>query len=282
MTERPTASDDSSTVTTASTDGRRSLEQHDERPSAPIVETSDLTKRYGSTLALDHVSLSVEPGELVGLLGPNGAGKSTLIKILTTITAPTAGTATVAGVDVRERPTDVRNRISYIPQKTGVDDWLTGRKSLELFARFYRIPPNEVADRIAEALSLVDLADHADQKTSTYSGGMKRRLELASGLLHHPEVVILDEPTIGLDPRVRREVWDAIRTIQQHGVTIFLATHYLDEADELCDRVAIMNEGQVVTVDTPAALKQTMTGDGDHSLDDAFLHLTKPQEVVAR
>lgn len=282
MTKRPKASNNSPTASNLPIDGERSTDQSDERAPVPIVETIELTKRYGPTLALDHVSLSIDQGELVGLLGPNGAGKSTLIKILTTITAPTTGMATVAGFDVREHPTEVRKRISYIPQKTGVDDWLTGRQSLELFARFYRIPPSEVADRITEALTLVDLADHADQEARTYSGGMKRRLELASGLLHHPEVVIFDEPTLGLDPRIRREVWDAIRNIQRHGVTIFLATHYLDEADELCDRVAIMHEGQIVTVDTPTALKRTATGDGEHTLDDVFLHLTTPQEVLAR
>jgi ABC-2 type transport system ATP-binding protein len=242
----------------------------------PLVDGSNLTKKYGSTTALEAVSLSVEAGEAFGLLGPNGAGKSTLMKILATLTEPTAGRVTVDGIDVTERPDTVRSRVGYIPQETALDHWLTGRQVLLLFADMYKLPASERDHRIERVLDRVDLADRADERIDGYSGGMKRRLEIAAGLLHDPQLVVFDEPTLGLDPAMRRQTWEYVRELRTAGATVLLSTHYLDEAAELCDRVAVLADGQVAAVDSPDALKERH----DDSFGDAFETITAG-EVVA-
>ena len=246
----------------------------------PVIRVRDLRKRYGDTVALDGVSLTVEEGEIFGLLGPNGAGKSTLMKILTTITEPTSGSAAVNGIDVGESPSAVRKQIGYIPQYTALDEYLTGRQALRLFAKLYKAPADEIDERIDRALKTVDLADRSDDLIDTYSGGMKRRLEIATGLVHEPDVVIFDEPTLGLDPSVRHEMWEYILEIRQTGSTVLMATHYLTEADELCDRVAIIDDGRIRTVGRPDRLKsEASDGDGG-SLDQAFLEITELEPKV--
>lgn len=244
--------------------------------SNPIVSISNLTKRYGTTTALDGVSLSVENGEAFGLLGPNGAGKSTLMKVLATLTEPTSGRVVVDGVDVTTHPDAVRSRVGYIPQETALDHWLTGRQVLSLFADVYKVPAGERDERIERVLDRVDLLDRAGEKVDGYSGGMKRRLEIAAGLLHDPQVVIFDEPTLGLDPAMRRQTWEYVRELRADGATVILATHYLDEAAELCERVALLAEGEIAAVDSPAALSERH----DDSFGDAFETITRG-EVVA-
>lgn len=240
-----------------------------------LVVVSNLTKEYGDTTAVDDVSLSIDSGEIFGLLGPNGAGKTTIIKVLTTITPPTAGTAEVAGWDVTENSLTVRRLLDYVPQRIELDYWLSGRQTLELFGSFRDITPAELDQRIDMALDTVGLADHADERVESYSGGMRRRLEIASGLLHNPRLVILDEPTLGLDPTVRVEVWKYIERIKDEGTSILMATHYLDEADNLCDRVAIIDDGQVVTTGPPNRLKAE-DGSQDSTLYDIFRSTTGP------
>jgi ABC-2 type transport system ATP-binding protein len=242
----------------------------------PLVDVSNLTKKYGLTTALEAVSLSVEAAEAFGLLGPNGAGKSTLMKILATLTEPTAGRVTVDGIDVTERPDTVRSRVGYIPQETALDHWLTGRQVLSLFADMYKVPASERDHRIERVLDRVDLVDRADERIDGYSGGMKRRLEIAAGLLHDPQLVVFDEPTLGLDPAMRRQSWEYVRELRTAGATVILSTHYLDEAAELCDRVAVLADGQVAAVDSPDALKERH----DDSFGDAFKTITAG-EVVA-
>lgn len=238
-----------------------------------VIDISNVSKQYEEVRALDDLTLSIPKGEMFGILGPNGAGKSTLFKILTTVSQPTSGTARIAGYDVQENPRMVKEHISYIPQKTAVDDWQTGRQLLKLFATFYSVPSDEIDERCEEALDAVDLADAADRKIGTYSGGMKRRLEIATTLVNRPAVVLLDEPTLGLDPQMRRNLWEYVRQVQSEGATLLIATHYLDEADALCDRVAILDEGNLVTVDEPGALKQQVADPDDRTLDRAFLEL---------
>lgn len=242
----------------------------------PLVTVSNLTKQYGTTTALEDVSLTVERGEAFGLLGPNGAGKSTLMKVVATLTEPTAGTVTVDGIDVTDRPDDVRPRVGYIPQETALDHWLTGRQVLSLFADMYKVPPGERDQRIDRVLARVDLADRADERIDGYSGGMKRRLEIAAGLLHDPQLVIFDEPTLGLDPAMRRHTWEYVRELRSAGATVVISTHYLDEAAELCERVAVLADGNIAAVDTPTALKERH----DDSFEEAFETITAG-EVVA-
>lgn len=236
----------------------------------PIVEISNLWKRYGTTTALAGVSLTVDGGEAFGLLGPNGAGKTTLMKIVATLTEPTAGRVTVDGIAVTERPDDVRSRVGYIPQETALDHWLTGRQVLSLFADVYKVPAGQRDDRIEGVLDRVDLVDRADERIESYSGGMKRRIEIAAGLLHDPQLVVFDEPTLGLDPAMRRQTWEYVRELRAAGATVLLSTHYLDEAAQLCDRVAVLTDGRVAAVDSPAALKARH----DDSFGDAFETIT--------
>jgi len=230
---------------------------------APIVEVNNLVKVFnGSVRAVDGISFTVEEGEVFGFLGPNGAGKTTTISILTTLLRPTSGTAKVAGYDIVHQAREVRNVIGLVPQDLTVDDDLTGRENMILQGDLYGVPRQELLKRTEELLDLVGLSDAADRLVKTYSGGMRKRLELAEGLIHRPRVLFLDEPTLGLDIQTRAAIWEHIRTLQEtHNTTIFLTTHYLEEADSLCDRIAIIDHGKIVAMDTPEALKAGLGGD---------------------
>lgn len=229
------------------------------------INVVNLVKRYDATVAVDGVSFSIAEGELFGLLGPNGAGKTTIINILATLLHPTSGTAEVAGFSVAGDRDAVRRRIGIVFQDPALDVKLTGRENLEFHAMMYGLAKVERRERIGQVLDLVDLRDKADLLVETYSGGMKRRLEIARGLIQHPKVLFLDEPTLGLDAQTRRHIWDYIRRLNRDkGVTIILTTHYMDEADYLCGRVAIIDKGRIVAMDTPAHLKDTLGGDMVH------------------
>ena len=226
--------------------------------SLAAIETSGLTKRFGSFVAVDRLDLAIDR-EIFGLLGPNGSGKTTTVKMLTTLLAPTEGDATICGHSVTGNPLAVREQISYVPQDMAVDPKLTGRENVVFFAKVYGVPrPRETAD---EALAMMDLASRADDLVRTYSGGMRRRLELAQALVHDPEVLFLDEPTIGLDVAGRRRIWEHIIALKNRGMTVFVTTHYMDEADQACDRVGIIDYGRVVATGTPAALKASVCRD---------------------
>lgn len=222
----------------------------------PIIETHGITKRYKNLVAVDHIDLEINEGEIFGLLGPNGAGKTTLISMLATLVPPTEGTATVNGFDIVKRPGDVRKSIGMVFQTPSSDDILTGRENLYLHSLLYGIPPELRRRRVDEALELVDLKGRENDRVKTYSGGMKRRLEIARGLIHKPKILFLDEPTLGLDPQTREHIWEYIeRLANEEKVTILMTTHYMEEADSLCDRVAIIDHGQVIALDPPSALK---------------------------
>jgi len=225
-----------------------------------IIETSGLTKVFrGGITAVDNISFAVKEGEIFGFLGPNGAGKSTTIAMLTTLIAPTKGSAIVAGMDISKQPYKVRLAIGYVSQDMAVDDALTGYANLRIQAGFYHIPRNEAPARIAEVLKMVELQDRAKDKVETYSGGMRKRLDIACGLIHRPKLLFLDEPTLGLDIQTRREIWKYINRLREEtGMTIFLTTHYMDEADSLCDRIAIIDMGKINALDTPANLKSSL------------------------
>ncbi|MEM3737296.1 MAG: ATP-binding cassette domain-containing protein [Candidatus Bathyarchaeia archaeon] len=228
-----------------------------------VIEAEGLTKIYNKThFAVNHISFSVEDGEVFGFLGPNGAGKTTTIKMLTTLTKPTEGRASVCGVDVRSHPEKVRSLIGLVPQELTVDDDLTGVDNLMLQAKLYRLSGREAEARINELLDLVGLRDFARRVVKTYSGGMRKRLELIGGLIHRPRLLFLDEPTLGLDVQTRAIIWDYIHKLnREEGITIFLTTHYMDEADQLCDRIAIIDHGQIVKAGTPSELKDSLGGD---------------------
>jgi len=225
-----------------------------------IIEASGLTKVFpGNIRAVDDISFSVKEGEIFGFLGPNGAGKSTTISMLTTLISPTNGHATVAGMDISKNPYKVRLAIGYVSQDLAVDDALTGYANLRLQAGFYHLPKSEVSNRINEVLNMVELQDRSKDKVETYSGGMRKRLDIACGLIHRPKLLFLDEPTLGLDIQTRREIWKYINHLREEtGMTIFLTTHYMDEADSLCDRIAIIDMGKIKTLDTPANLKSSL------------------------
>ncbi len=233
------------------------------------IATHDLTREFDRVRAVDRVSLAVPAGMIFGLLGSNGAGKSTLIKMLTTLLPPTSGSARVAGHDVvREAPL-VRARIGYVPQLVSADGQLTGRENLRMSARLYGIPARERAPRIAEALRFMELEDAADRLVRGYSGGMIRRLEIAQALLHGPEVLFLDEPTVGLDPIARQAVWARLEELRARGTTaILLTTHDMEEAETLCDRIAILHHGQIQADGTLAALRAQF---GATRLEDIFI-----------
>jgi ABC-2 type transport system ATP-binding protein len=225
------------------------------------IEANGLTKRFGDLLAVDHVSFSVPEGELFGLLGPNGAGKTTLIRMLTTLTPLTEGSARVAGHALPEDPEGVRSAIGVIPQAPTSDPELTAEENLQIHAQIYGIPARERPELIRNLLEAVDLTRFAHALVGTYSGGMRRRMEIARGMLHSPRVLFLDEPTTGLDPVSRTNVWEMIQKLQrQSNLTILLTTHYMDEADKLCERIAIIDQGKIVALDTPARLKDSMAG----------------------
>jgi ABC-2 type transport system ATP-binding protein len=246
------------------------------------VETERLVKQYRSRTetvdAVRGVDLRVGIGEVFGFLGPNGAGKSTTVRMLTTLLSITSGTARVAGVDVSADPDGARRRIGVALQEAGLDPRQTGRELLVLQARLFGISAAHAARRAEELLELVDLVDASDRRIKGYSGGMKRRLDLASALVHEPEVLFLDEPTTGLDPASRLVVWDELRRINARGTTIFLTTQYLEEADQLCDRLAIIDGGLIVREGTPpqlkAELRQRRGLDADPTLDEVFLDAT--------
>jgi len=226
------------------------------------IETEEITKRFDDIVAVNKVSISVKPGELFGLLGPNGAGKTTLISMLSTIAEPTSGTAKVWGFDVEKESSQVRENIGMVFQGTTLDDRLTGRENLDLHGRLYGLDGKMRKKRIEEVLALVELTERADSIVKTYSGGMMRRLEIARGLMHHPHVLFLDEPTLGLDPQTRNHIWEYIKTLNKvERVTIVLTTHYMEEADHLCERIAIIDHGDIVALDTPEALKDRLGGD---------------------
>jgi len=222
------------------------------------IETFGLTKYYDKLCAVDHLSLSVN-NEIFALLGPNGSGKTTTVLMLTTLLRPTEGSAAICGHDVVREGEAVRKRLSYVPQDMAVDIKLTGRENVLLFARLYGIANPK--DKTDEVLAIMELSDRADDLIRTYSGGMRRRLELAQALVHEPEVLFLDEPTIGLDVAARKKIWEHIRMLRRNGMTIFVTTHYMDEADQFCDRVGIISRGAIAALDTPAALKAQLEKD---------------------
>ena len=226
-----------------------------------VIQASGLVKRYGELEAVKGIDLEVRAGEIFGFLGPNGAGKSTTISILCTLLSPTAGTARVAGIDVAYDPARVRQLIGLVFQDPSLDDQLTGRENLEFHAFIYSVPSSQRRQRIDEMLALVQLTDRASSQVKTYSGGMKRRLEIARGMLHQPQVLFLDEPTLGLDPQTRRSIWTHLNQLRSaKGVTIFMTTHYMDEA-EYCDRIAVIDQGKIVALGTPDELKAMVGGD---------------------
>ena len=223
------------------------------------IETKSLTKSFGDVTAVNNISLSVKNGEIFGFLGPNGAGKSTTIMILTTLLKPTSGQALISGFDVATNAKQVRQNIGYVQQETTVDEYLTGRENLLLQAKLNHIPKNEIDKRIDEILTLIELTDKQDKTVVTYSGGMRKRLDIAGGLLHRPKVLFLDEPTVGLDIQTRRKIWQYIKKIHdEFKMTIFLTTHYMEEADQLCDRIGIIDDGKIQVIDSPENLKKAM------------------------
>jgi ABC-2 type transport system ATP-binding protein len=238
------------------------------------IEVEGLRKTYaGGVEALRGVSFAVQPGEVFALLGPNGAGKSTTVRILTTLSSPTAGKARVAGFDVLRQPREVRRRIGAVAQASGVDLTATGRENLTLQGHLFRMPSAALRSRVDELLQLFQLEAAADRPAITYSGGMKRRLDVAMGLIHRPEVLFLDEPTTGLDPESRSVMWKEVRRLAREGLTLLLTTHYLEEADQLAQRIAIVDGGRVVAEGTPAELKKGPAGEAI-SLDEAYLRAT--------
>jgi len=237
------------------------------------ISTHALSRRFGDLLAVDNVSLTVLAGEIFGLIGSNGAGKSTLIKMLTTLLPPSSGTAAVAGFDIIAQAGKVRQSIGYVPQMLSADGALTGYENLLLSARLYVIPRRERAQRIAEALAMMNLTRDADRLVQQYSGGMIRRLEIAQSMLHRPKLLVMDEPTVGLDPLARHAVWADIRALREtHRMTMLITTHDMEEADELCDRIALMHHGRIEIIGAPAELKRQVGPEA--TLDDVFAHYT--------
>lgn len=223
------------------------------------VETRSLSKSFGAVTAVNDISFAVESGEIFGFLGPNGAGKSTTIMILTTLLKPTSGQALVFGFDVMTQPKQVRQSIGYVQQESTVDEYLTGRENLLLQARLNHIPKDQIDKRIDDVLELIELSDKQNDPVVTYSGGMRKRLDIAGGLLHRPKVLFLDEPTVGLDIQTRRKIWEYIKKIhKEFEMTIFLTTHYMEEADQLCDRIGIIDRGKIQVIDSPENMKNAM------------------------
>jgi ABC-2 type transport system ATP-binding protein len=226
------------------------------------IEAHGLRKVFGEIVAVDNISFAVEKGEIFGFLGPNGAGKTTTINMLTTLLKPTAGSARVWGYDIVDEPERVREVIGLAPQELTVDDELTGYENMMLHAALYHVPKEEARVRVKEILEFLELERFANKKVESYSGGMKKRLEIGCALIHEPKVLFLDEPTLGLDVQTRAAIWNYIRSlVREKGVTIFMTTHYMDEADNLCNRVAIIDYGRVKAIDTPSRLKSTIGGD---------------------
>jgi len=255
----------------------------------PVIETHGLRRTFKSgkrvVEAVAGVDLAVTPGEIFGFLGPNGAGKTTTLRMLATLLPPTEGTARVAGVDLRAQPDKVRELIGYVGQAGGADREITGRRELTFQGRLYGMSAVEASKRAGELIEKLELESCADRKVGTYSGGQKRRLDIGLGLVHEPQLLFLDEPTTGLDPQSRARVWDEVQLLHERGITVFLTTHYLDEADALCDRIAIIDYGKIVAEGTPEELKRAVAGDvvtlsvaGDRQ--QAALDLLKAQGFV--
>ncbi|MBD2447767.1 ABC transporter ATP-binding protein [Nostoc sp. FACHB-152] len=228
---------------------------------APAVLIQNLQKRYGTVEAVKDVSFEVEPGEIFGLLGPNGAGKTTTLRSLCTLTTPDAGKIEVSGVSVLDNPRLARQKLGYVAQEVAIDKVLTGKELLQLQAALYHIPGAVAKQRIEKVLDLLGLQEYANKKTGTYSGGLRKRLDLAAGLLHAPDVLVLDEPTVGLDIESRFVVWDFLRKLRASGTTVLITSHYLEEIDALADRVAIIDRGIVIATGTPSQLKDRVGGD---------------------
>lgn len=235
------------------------------------IDCRHLSHRYGNFIAVDDFTLQVAGGETVGLLGPNGAGKTTVVRVLTTLTPAQQGEVLIFGLDSRRDTMDVRYNIGYVPQQLSIEPALTGRQNVEWFARLYDVPRRRRRQRVDEALNAMHLRDVADALASTYSGGMVRRLELAQALVNQPSLLILDEPTVGLDPIARDSVWRQVQHMQdEFGMTVLLTTHYMEEADALCDRVALMDHGKLQAVGTPSDLKARVSRNA--TLEDVFRH----------
>jgi ABC-2 type transport system ATP-binding protein len=238
-----------------------------------IIQVDGLTKAYGDFLAVDGVQFEVQEREIFGFLGPNGAGKTTTINMLATLLKPTRGSATLAGYDIRTQPNQVRQSLGMVFQDPSLDDRLTAEENLRFHAMLYNVPRRILAERMEQVLQIVGLTERRKSLVRTFSGGMKRRLEIARGLLHHPRVLFLDEPTVGLDPQTRNAIWEHVRRLRSEvGITVFMTTHYMDEAEN-CDRIAIIDHGKIQALDTPAALKRLVGGDkiivgGDAGLRD--------------
>ena len=239
---------------------------------SPIIQVTDLHKEYpGGTKAVNGVTFQVERGEFFGFLGPNGAGKSTTMNMLVNLVKKTSGTITIDGFSIDKNPDEIYKRVGFAMQEVGVDETATAREMLQLHGRLYHLPPAEIESQIASLLKLVELEKVADKFTSTYSGGMRRRFDLALSLIHNPSVLFLDEPTTGLDPHARQLIWGHLRELNKAGMTIFLTTHFMEEAEELCDRIAIMDGGKIVTEGTvPELLKKHKA----KNLEEVFLSTT--------
>lgn len=228
----------------------------------PLIDIKNLTKKFDDFTAVDNLSLEISEGEIFGLLGPNGAGKTTTLSMLATLLPPTSGSAVINGFDVIKHPTQVRQCVGFVFQDPSSDDLLTGRENLYLHALMYGVKPGGINKKIEEGLKLVDLTDKQNVRMRKYSGGMRRRLELARGFLHSPKILFLDEPTVGLDPQTRENLWAYIKKLSaENKITIILTTHYMEEADKLCDRIAIIDHGKVIALDTPADFKKSLGGD---------------------
>ncbi|MFQ4143541.1 ABC transporter ATP-binding protein [Chlorogloeopsis sp. ULAP02] len=243
-------------------------------PKSLILTTQELTRHFDKFTAVDTLNICVGRGEVFGLLGPNGAGKSTVIKMLTTLLPPSSGQATIADYDVTHQSTDVRKVIGYVPQALSADGSLTGYENLLIFAKLYDISVKQRQRRIHDVLEFMGLDEAAHRLVRNYSGGMIRKLEIAQSILHRPQILFLDEPTVGLDPVARTQVWHLVQELcANYGTTIFLTTHFLEEADHLCNRVAIMNRGREIVTGAPAELKTTI-GKPNATLDDVFIYYT--------
>jgi ABC-2 type transport system ATP-binding protein len=225
-----------------------------------ILEAKNLVKKYGDFTAVKGVNLAIQEGEILGLLGPNGAGKTTIISMITGVLEPTSGTITVDGLDLQTEPNAVKAKLGLVPQELALYPTLSARANLDFFGSIYGLGGKDLRERVDEMLELVQLTERAGEAVDTYSGGMKRRVNIAAGLLHQPDVLFLDEPTVGVDPQSRNAIFEGVEALNRAGMTVIYTTHYMEEAQRLCDRVAIIDEGQIIALDTPVALIQSLGG----------------------